>query len=644
MANLKKNSKPYKKRSFRSGKIKALKHKLIKWLLISVFMAGIISSGLIYLVTQDLPNIANILDENKAPVITIKDDNGVILAKYGDLHGSTVTYRQIPNHLIKAVMATEDRRFFSHFGIDPIGLLRAAYVNHRAKRVVQGGSTLTQQLAKISLLTPERTIYRKIQEALLALELERKFSKQEIITMYLNRVYLGRGNYGVDAASKFYFGKNVQDINLYEAAILASMLKSPNKLSPANDKEASLKAAKQVLYNMENAGYLSISDLNNLSPARIIERGEGRGALHNPYFTDYVMEILPDLIGPIERNLTVYTTMNLAMQNNLEAAMNEVISKQGAARDAKQRAAITIDNNGEIKAWVGGAHYRTSQFDRVYKAKRQPGSSFKLFVYLAALENGIKLNDHFVDHPISIGNWRPRNFSRDYKGSMTMQESFALSINTIAVQLSEKIGRNKVAAIAHTLGVTEELKLLPSLALGASEVPLLQMTQAYAAVSAKGHLVTPIAITKVLDQHSNIIYTHNPAIGSKVLSDTAVRGMWSLMRESVISGTSKGADITGVEVYGKTGTSQDHRDAWFFGFTQGLTTGVWLGNDDNTPMKKVTGGALPASIWKKYMLKLTHHEDNSKATKPSTLFKWFSAGKDRSDTIDKIIERSKTIN
>lgn len=641
MARVKKNNKP--KRSSRNSAMNLLKRKLIKWFVILAIMGALLASAVIYIVRQDLPNIANILDENKTPVVTIKDAKGVILAKYGDLHGNSLTYSQIPKSLIEAVVATEDRRFFSHLGIDPIGLLRAMYVNQRAGRVVQGGSTLTQQLAKISLLTPDRTMYRKLQEAILAFEIEKKFSKQEIIAMYLNRVYLGRGNYGVDAAAKFYFGKNVHDLNLNEVAILAGMLKSPNRLSPANDKEASMKRAKQVLYNMEDAGYVSISELQNLEQPRIMERGEGRGALHNPYFADYVMELLPDLVGPVERNLTVYTTLDLGMQNKLESVLVKALAEQGASRDVKQGAAVTVDSVGAIKAWVGGASYRASQFDRVYRAKRQPGSSFKLFVYLAALENGVKLSDRFVDHPISIGKWRPRNFSREYKGSMTVQEAFSQSINTIAVQLSEKVGRQKVADIAHALGVTEELQVLPSLALGASEVPLLQMTSAYAGVASKGHKVTPIAILQVLDSHDRVIYSATPTSGAKVLSDASVNGMWAMMHESVRSGTSKGAAIDDLEIYGKTGTSQDHRDAWFFGFTNELTTGVWVGNDDNTPMRRLTGGALPATIWKRYMMQVngSRESSSSHSAKPSKFFGWFSDGKQKSDTIDQVIAKSK---
>lgn len=630
-----------KKKLKKSGKKSSwsfLKSKIIKWIFILGFTAALIVSSGIYIISQDLPNIGRILEENKAPIVTIKDMNGTVLAKYGDIHGASLTYKQIPKHLIEAVLSTEDRRFFSHMGIDPIGLLRAAYFNYRAGRVVQGGSTLTQQLAKISLLTSERTMYRKIQEALLSIEIEKKFSKQQIISMYLNRVYLGRGNYGVDAASKFYFGKNVQDLNLYEAAILAGMLKSPNKLSPANDKEASMKRAKQVLYNMESAGYISVSDIQNISPPRIIERGEARGALHNPYFADYIMEILPDKVGPIERNLTVYTTLDLKLQNNLESALKKALSENGKSRDISQAAAVTIDSLGAIKAWVGGVSYRHSQFDRVYKAKRQPGSAFKLFVYLAALENGVKLTDHFVDHPISIGKWRPRNFSRDYQGDMTVKEAFAKSINTIAVQLSEKVGREKVVDIARSLGITEDMPVLPSVALGSAEVTLLQMSNAYASVANKGYKIEPVAILKVYDSGNRLIYSRSPSHGVKVISNDAVNSIWTMMRESVLYGTSKAANIDGVEVYGKTGTSQDYRDAWFFGFADGLTTGVWVGNDDNRSMKNLTGGAVPAVIWKQYILH-SISPTKSQDGKKGNIWSLFGSGK--KDTIDSIIGKSK---
>lgn len=630
-----------KKKSKKSGKKSKwafLRAKIIKWTLILGFIGGLIGFAAVYLISQDLPNIGRILEENKSPIVTIKDMNGTVLAKYGDIHGSSLTYKQIPKHLIEAVLSTEDRRFFSHMGVDPIGLLRAAYFNYRAGRVVQGGSTLTQQLAKISLLTSERTMYRKIQEALLSIEIEKKFSKQQIISMYLNRVYLGRGNYGVDAASKFYFGKNVQDLNLYESAILAGMLKSPNKLSPANDKEASMKRAKQVLYNMESAGYISVSDIQNASPPRIIERGEARGALHNPYFADYVMEILPDKVGPIERNLTVYTTLDLKLQSNLESSLKKALSENGKLRDISQAAAVTIDSLGAIKAWVGGVSYKHSQFDRVYKARRQPGSSFKLFVYLAALENGIKLTDHFVDQPISIGKWKPRNFSRDYRGDMTVKEAFAKSINTIAVQLSEKIGRDKVVNMAHSLGIIDDIPLLPSVALGSAEVTLLQMSNAYASVANKGYKIEPIAILKVYDSSNRLIYSNSPAHGAKVLSNDTINSIWTMMRESVLHGTSKGANIDGIEVHGKTGTSQDYRDAWFFGFADGLTTGVWVGNDDNRSMKNLTGGSVPAVIWKQYMAQSISPAQPSNGKKGNI---WSLFGSGKKDTIDSIMANSK---
>ena len=625
-----------------SSKKRALKlwHKLLRYLFYLVVLITVIGGIFIYIVMQDLPNIANILDENKTTIVTIKDVNGIVLAKYGDLHGQSLIHKQIPKHLIEAVIATEDRRFYSHIGIDVIGLLRAAYVNHRAGRIVQGGSTLTQQLAKISLLTPERTLYRKIQEALLALEIESKFSKKEIISMYLNRVYLGRGNYGVDAASRFYFGKQASDMNLSEAAILAGMLKSPNKLSPANDETASLKRAKQVLFNMEDEGYITIKDIQSLTPPNIIHRGDGRGALQNPYFADYVMEILPDLIGPIERNLTVYTTLDLAMQNKLESTLSHIISTHGKQNKVEQGAAVTIDSFGAIKAWVGGTSYRLSQFDRVNQAKRQPGSAFKIFVYIAALESGIKLDDKFIDAPLSIGKWRPRNFSRDYKGAITLQEAFALSINTVAVRLSEQVGRSKVAEAAHNLGVKEELQLLPSLALGTSEVPLLQMTGAYASIAANGHRLAPTAILKVIE-HNKVIYSHTPTVGPKSLSDSVVNSIRNLMKQSVDNGTSRAAAIEGLSVYGKTGTSQDYRDAWFFGFAQGITTGVWLGNDDNTPMHKLTGGKLPALLWKEYMTQIVGKTALNKPAIKSNWLNLFSSKKEKSDTISQVIAKSK---
>ncbi len=578
---------------------------LFKLSIVLLFWASIFFFMLFIYLIKDLPDISEMARNNIKPQITIRSYDGIVLAKYGDLHGNNLTYSQIPIYLSQAVIAAEDQRFYNHFGIDIFGILRAYYTNLKAGKIVQGGSTITQQLAKIIYLSPERTFKRKLQEALIAIQLERQFSKEQILTMYLNRVYLGKGNYGVDAAARYYFGKYAQDLELFECAILAGMLKAPSKYAPSNNPKFSITRAHYVLHRMADEGFITVKEEKNAKPPSIVERGVARGALKNPYFTDYILSMIPDLIENHNQDLDIQTTLNMGLQRQLEVSSNKLLNEYKAAYNISQVAGVIMEPSGAIRAMLGGKDYSASEFNRVVVAKRQPGSAFKFFVYAAAMENGYNLSDTFVDKPISLEQgkglpkWTPKNYYKDeYSGEMTLDEAFSRSINTIAVQLSEQVGRKKVIELAHRLGITSSIKNLPSIALGATEVSLLELTQAFAHIANDGIKTKAFGILQVKDTKGNILYEYPGLSTERVLSEDVVSKMRILMTHVVDYGTARNAKILFSNVYGKTGTSQDYRDAWFVGSNDKLVAGIWLGNDDNSPMKKVVGGTVPAKVFK----------------------------------------------
>ena len=578
---------------------------LFKLSIVVLFWASIFFFMLFIYLIKDLPDISEMARNNIKPQITIRSYDGIVLAKYGDLHGNNLTFSQIPIYLSQAVVAAEDQRFYNHFGIDIFGILRAYYTNLKAGKIVQGGSTITQQLAKIIYLSPERTFKRKLQEALIAIQLERQFSKEQILTMYLNRVYLGKGNYGVDAAARYYFGKYAQDLELFECAILAGMLKAPSKYAPSNNPKFSITRAHYVLHRMADEGFITVKEEKNARPPAIVERGVARGALQNPYFTDYILSMIPDLIENHNQDLDIQTTLNMGLQRQLEVSSNKLLNEYKTAYNISQVAGLIMEPSGAIRAMLGGKDYSDSEFNRVVVAKRQPGSAFKFFVYAAAIENGYNLSDTFVDKPISLEQgkglpkWTPKNYYKDeYSGEMTLDEAFSRSINTIAVQLSEQVGRKKVIELAHRLGITSSIKNLPSIALGATEVSLLELTQAFAHIANDGIKTKAFGILQVKDAKGNILYEHPGLSTERVLSEDVVSKMRTLMTHVVDYGTARNAKILFGNVYGKTGTSQDYRDAWFVGSNDKLVAGIWLGNDDNSPMKKVVGGTVPAKVFK----------------------------------------------
>ncbi len=557
---------------------------------------------------QDLPDISGLGAARKTPGIQITSASGEIIGSYGQIYGDYLQYRDLPESLINAVLATEDRRFFSHFGIDPLGIARAMVVNIQAGRFVQGGSTVTQQLAKNVFLTPDRTLKRKLQEMLLAFWLEGRFTKEEIISIYLNRVYMGAGNYGVDAASRHYFEKSARDLKLAEAAMIAGLLKAPSRYSPTSDAELAKKRAHQVLLNMADAEMITKEEAEQAIaslafPDKLLEGGKSER-----YFTDWIVDLIPDYISHVEEDLIIRTTLEPSMQRYAEEAIDaQLTSEVMAEKDIGQAALLAMRPDGAIVAMVGGRDYAKSQYNRTVQAKRQPGSAFKLFTYLAAMEEGYTPDDMIEDRPVSIPvyrkMWSPKNYDGKYRGIITIREALTRSINTIAAQLIDAVGPSQVVTVARRLGVRSELNPVPSLALGSAEVTLLEMVTAYAHLASGGNGVRPYAIAEIVSKRDgDVLYEYHPPMSYLVIKPNVVAMMNSMLSNVISSGTGRGAAI-GRPAAGKTGTTSDYKDAWFMGYTPDLAAGVWMGKDDATPMKRVTGGAVPARVWKGFMSK-----------------------------------------
>jgi penicillin-binding protein 1A len=570
----------------------------LKWGFICAIWGIVIGGGIAAWYAVDLPDIDTALAATRPPTVTVVAADGVIIAESGDLYGLPVQARNLPPALIQAVLATEDRRFYSHFGLDPIGLARALVANVRAGGVVQGGSTLTQQLAKNLFLTPARTIKRKVQEVLLAVWLERHFSKDQILTVYLNRVYLGAGTYGVEAAARRYFGRRARDLDIYQSAMLAGLLKAPSRYNPAASPERAARRTAQVLANMVAAGYLSEADIRAARRGRkIVITAHRRATRH---FVDWVLEQVPAFVSPGDRDLVVVTTLDSRLQRAAEAAVLKALDGPGKAVKASQGALVAMAHDGAVRAMVGGRDYRASQFNRATQARRQPGSAFKPFVYVAGLETGLRPHSRLVDAPITIEGWSPRNFKRRHRGEVTLTTAMADSINTIAVQVAERAGRTAVVRAARRLGITAPLKATPSLALGVGEVSLIELTAAYGAFANGGIGVWAYGIEEVRDATGRALYRRSGSGPGRVLDGRVAADMGAMLGAVITGGTGRAAAF-GRPAAGKTGTSQEFRDAWFVGYSADLVAGVWVGNDNGKPMQNVTGGGLPARLWRRFM-------------------------------------------
>jgi penicillin-binding protein 1A len=571
---------------------------LIKWMLILGAWGTLAIGCMFAYFAYDLPDTDKLGELKKKPSVVMRAAEGnYILASYGDLYADYLAYQDLPQNLVNALLATEDRRFFNHFGVDILGLARAAWRNYTHGKVVEGGSTITQQLAKNVFLSPDRTLRRKVQEVMLALWLEHKFTKEEIITIYLNRVYMGAGTFGVDAASRRYFQKPATKLNLSESAMLVGLLKAPSRFSPTNDPERAWGRAKVVLDKMKDAGFLSEESYKAAlaHPAKQVNYQEDPSGVR--FFTDWVMEELEGYIGNIEDDLDVTTTLVPRMQKVAEASLAAHLAKEDPAI---QGALVAMTPNGAVLAMVGGKSYRESQFNRATQALRQPGSSFKVFAYLSAMEAGASPYDIWNDQPINVGKWTPDNYTNNFKGEMSLMDALAQSINSIAVQVSESFGRTRWINLAHRMGIHSTIDNVPSAVLGASVVYPIEMVNAYAVLANDGLSVTPYAITKIKTSKGKTIYEHKEESRERILSPSAVGKANQLLMAVIQSGTGRGAAF-GREAAGKTGTSQEYRDAWFVGYTPDIVAGVWMGKDDNKSMNKITGGATPARIWRDFM-------------------------------------------
>jgi penicillin-binding protein 1A len=584
----------------RGGGRRSFFGRMVYWCFVLGVWGVVGLAGLLIYYASQLPPIDQLAVPKRPPNIAILADDGALIANRGDTGGAAVHLSDLPPYLPKAFVAIEDRRFYSHFGIDPIGISRAIFRDATGRGGMEGGSTLTQQLAKNLFLTQERTLSRKIQEAILALWLERKYSKDQILELYLNRVYFGSGAYGVEAAAQKYFGKSARLVNLSEAAVLAGLMKSPTKLAPNHNLEAANARAAQVITAMAEEGHITeaMAKLALARPAAVVHE-KGSGSLN--YAADYVMDMLDDTVGAIDEDIVVTTTLDEKMQALAEHALTDELNAKGDKYGVGQGALVALDPNGAVKALVGGRNYADSQFNRAVAAKRQPGSAFKPFVYLSALEKGLTPDTVREDAPIAVKGWNPENYSREYFGPVSLTKALSLSLNTVAVRLGLEVGPKTVVRTAHRLGIASDLEPNASIALGTSEVTPLELVSAYAAFANGGIGVQPHVISRVRTANGRQLYARKNASFGRVIEPQYVAMMNTMMQETLLTGTAHKAELPGWQAAGKTGTSQEWRDAWFVGYTSYLVAGVWLGNDDGTPTKKVSGGNLPVEIWSRFM-------------------------------------------
>jgi len=569
------------------------------WMVVLLLWGAIAGIALVAWVGAHLPAIQSLEVPKRPPSIQIAGSDGRILAVRGD-SGVSAKVKDLPPYVPQAFIAIEDRRFHSHFGVDPLGIARAALANVVRRGVSQGGSTITQQLAKNLFLTQDRTFTRKLQELVLALWLERKFSKAEILDLYLNRVYFGAGAYGVEAAAQRYFGKHARDMTLSEAAMLAGLVRSPSRLAPTRNPDGAVRRAQTVLSAMADAGFISgkTAAMAAAQPAQALKQ-KTTGSIN--YVADWIMDVLDDLVGRVEDDIVVETSIDPALQLLAEQALSEELAMRGTKYGVEQGAIVALSPDGAVRAMVGGRDYSASQFNRAVAAKRQPGSAFKPFVYLTALERGLTPETVREDKPIVIKGWRPENYTREYYGPVTLTQALALSLNTVAVRLALEFGPTAVMRTAHRLGIASKLEPNASLALGTSEVSVLEMASAFTIFANNGMAVAPHVVESIRGKDGKVRYQRRPQSLGQVVEPRHVAMMNAMMQETLLTGTGRKADLGGRPAAGKTGTSQDFRDGWFVGYTAQLVTAVWLGNDDSSPTKKMTGGGLPSEIWARFM-------------------------------------------
>ena len=567
---------------------------IIKWLVYSGLVGLLALIVAVAVATSYLPSYSQLEKRSDlGQMIRVRAANGAVLVSLGPSFGRWLPYDQIPPEMRAAMIAVEDKRFRTHIGVDPIGIARSVKVRIESGHWRQGGSTITQQLARNIFLTNTRTFGRKLKEMVLALALERKFSKDQILELYLNRVYFGGGAYGIDAASRTFFGHGADQLSLGEAAIIAGLVKAPSNYSPTADAEAARARSGIVLKSMADNGFISPAAAASVNPADIrVEKTSKQNSVR--YFTDWALPQLDTLIDETQDPIDVWTTLDPGMQ----AAGDRAVAANAPA--GTQGALVAIDRDGAVRAMIGGKDYVDSIYNRATQAERQPGSAFKLFVYLTALESGMKPTDTIVDEPITIDGWTPRNSTRTNLGPVTLREAFSRSINTISAKIGAQLGFSTIADMARRFGISTQISTFPSMVLGTSDVRLIDMTRAFASVANKGVAVTPYAIRKVVTADGRLIYQHEGDEERVLVAPWVAAEMTDLLQSAVLTGTGRAAQI-GRPVAGKTGTTSSNKDGWFIGFSSGLTTGVWMGRDDARTVPGLQGGTAPARAFHDFM-------------------------------------------
>jgi penicillin-binding protein 1A len=580
-------------------KPKRRRRGVLYWSFVMSVWGAIGLVGVIAWHAAQLPPIDQLSVPKRPPNIAILAEDGTLLANRGDTGGPAVHIRELPPYLPKAFIAIEDRRFYDHWGVDVIGIARALSRNVTGGSV-QGGSTITQQLAKNLFLTQERTLSRKIQEAILAIWLEKRFSKDQILELYMNRVYFGSGAYGVEAAGQRYFGRSARNLSLAESAVLAGLMVAPSRLAPNRNPRGAAERATLVITAMAREGFITdgMAKIALSAPAESVRHG-GAGSVN--YVADYVVDLLDETIGAIDNDIVVRTTISPSLQAAAEQALSAELDKNGQRYGVAQGALVAMSPNGALRALVGGRNYAESQFNRAVSARRQPGSAFKPFVYLTALERGLTPADTREDSPINVRGWRPENSNRAYQGTVTLTTALAQSLNTVSVRLALEAGPQKVAATAQRLGIQSKLQTNASIALGTSEVTPLELVTAYAPFANGGIRVQPHVIVRIETPGGKTLYQRKGSSFGRVVDPAHVGMMNTMMQETLLTGTARRAELRGIQAAGKTGTSQEYRDGWFVGYTSQLIAGVWLGNDDATSTKRMSGGNLPTETWARFM-------------------------------------------
>ena len=568
-------------------------YRIVKAGVIATFLGIMVLGIFVAIARGEIDSFDDLKASPNGQMIRIRAADGTVIQSLGPSFGRWLTINQLPSEMKDAMVAVEDRRYYMHPGVDPIGITRSFYARAVQGRWTQGGSTITQQLARNIYLNSNKEFGRKIREIILALAMETKFSKDQILELYLNKVYFGGGAYGIDAASRKFFDHGAENISLAEAAIIAGLVKAPSRYAPTADAQAAVDRAEVVVAVMQDAGMITATEAAGVKPADV------KLAAESPqdsvrYFTDWILPQLNGLIDETEKPIDVWTTLDLKMQRAATAAIAANVPR-GA-----QGALVSIDRDGAVKAMVGGTDYITSNYNRAVTAVRQPGSAWKLFVYLTALEAGFRPEDMVEDKPVEIGGWQPKNSGGKYAGSISLRTAFAYSKNTVAAQIGQEVGTSSIANMARRFGITTPINTQPSMVLGTSEARVIDMTQAFAAVAAKGRSITPYGISKVTTIDGETLYAAKPSSSVQLVDGWVAGAITDLMQSAVATGTGRAANI-GRPVAGKTGTTSSNKDGWFLGFSSGLTTGVWMGRDDARSIGGLEGGRAPAQAWAAYM-------------------------------------------